>query len=231
MNQPENMVGIADLYLNCKRLEYGMDEWEELRSAVSNCTKCRLHEGRKHAVLGEGPLNAELMMIGEAPGAQEDMAGRPFVGAAGKLLNDMLGEAGLSRDRIYITNIVKCRPPNNREPLPDEEETCMPYLVRQIVLVRPRLAITMGKHSSAALLSMAGVRISGISEVRGHLHSINVGNVELTVLPTYHPAAAIYNPRLRAVIVRDLRIAAAFISGRGASILDFIGDEEHRLGH
>lgn len=211
-----------------------MDEWEELRSAVSNCTKCRLHEGRRHAVLGEGPLNAELMLIGgEAPGAQEDMTGRPFVGAAGKLLNDMLGEAGLSRDRIYITNIVKCRPPNNREPLPDEEEACLPYLIRQIVLIRPRLAITMGgKHSSAALLSMAGVRINGISEVRGgRLRSIKVGDVELTVLPTYHPAAAIYNPRLRAAIVGDLRIAASFMSRRRSSILDFIEDEEHRSGH
>ena len=205
-----------------------MSEWDKLRLEVINCTKCDLYKERRQPVLGEGPLTAEIMLIGEAPGAQEDLEGRPFVGAAGKLLNKMLGEAGLRRNDIYITNIVKCRPPGNREPLPHEEEACLPYLIRQIALVKPRLIITMGKHSTRSLLYISGVKINSISSVRGKPHNIRIGSDELMVIPTYHPAAAIYNPSLRQAIVNDLKQASNLIKGRTRSIMDFIEDKEHR---
>lgn len=205
-----------------------MSEWDKLRLEVANCIKCDLHKERRQAVLGEGPLSAEIMLIGEAPGAQEDLEGRPFVGAAGKLLNKMLEEAGLRRSDIYITNIVKCRPPGNREPTPDEEEACLPYLIRQIALVKPRLIITMGKHSTRALLHMSSVKINSISSIRGKPHNIRVGAIEAMVIPTYHPAAAIYNPSLRQTIVNDLRQASKLVKERTRSIMDFIEDKEHQ---
>ena len=188
---------------------------------VSNCRKCPLYLGRKKAVPGEGNPRAEVMLIGEAPGRTEDETGRPFVGAAGKLLNELLHELGIDRSSLYITNVVKCRPPNNRDPSEEEINACKPYLIRQIAAIRPRKIITLGKHSTRVILGFNGLSISELTKVRGKVFKVNIAGVNVDVYPTYHPAAALYNPSMRNLIKEDL--AKAFhVNKSGSSILDYL---------
>jgi len=175
---------------------------------------------RKHAVPGEGPLNARVMLIGEAPGRVEDEEGRPFVGAAGRLLNELLSMAGLSRGEVYITNLVKCRPPNNRDPMPDEVESCRQYLVSQILIIKPRILVTLGRHSTREILSMSGRKVDNVGSVRGRVHRVRISDLEVVVLPTYHPAAALYNPRLRRIIEEDFARLGDMIKRGG--IMDYL---------
>ncbi len=145
-------------------------------------------------VMGEGNVDAEVVFIGEAPGKNEDEQGRPFVGAAGKFLNEMLGEAGMTREDVYITNIVKYRPPNNRDPEPDEKEAFWPYLLRQLKVINPKLVVTLGRHSMEYFLPSQ--KISAI-------HGQPKRNGDLVVMPLFHPAAALYNGGLRQTLVDD----------------------------
>jgi uracil-DNA glycosylase len=156
-------------------------ELEELARTASTCTLCRLSAGRTQVVFASGNADAELMFIGEGPGFHEDKQGLPFVGAAGQLLNRLLEEIGLARDETYVCNVVKCRPPGNRDPLPDEIEACKPYLMDQIRLVDPRVIATLGNFATRFILG----RPTAISRVRGQRHAID-GRV---VIPTFHPAA------------------------------------------
>jgi uracil-DNA glycosylase len=156
-------------------------ELEELARTASTCTLCRLSAGRTQVVFASGNADAELMFIGEGPGFHEDKQGLPFVGAAGQLLNRLLEEIGLSRDETYVCNVVKCRPPGNRDPLPDEIEACKPYLMDQIRLVDPRVIATLGNFATRFILG----RPTAISRVRGQRHALD-GRV---VIPTFHPAA------------------------------------------
>jgi uracil-DNA glycosylase family 4 len=156
-------------------------ELEELARTASTCTLCRLSAGRTQVVFASGNPDAELMFIGEGPGFHEDKQGLPFVGAAGQLLNRLLEEIGLSRDETYVCNVVKCRPPGNRDPLPDEIEACKPYLMDQIRLVDPRVIATLGNFATRFILG----RPTAISRVRGQRHAVD-GRV---VIPTFHPAA------------------------------------------
>ncbi len=206
-------------------------EYQDLINEIARCSKCRLHKLRKNAVPGEGRLDAQLMLIGEAPGEKEDETGRPFVGQAGQLLNKIMSEVGIERSETYITNVVKCRPPNNRDPLDDEIENCMPYLVRQIEIVRPKVIVCLGRHSARAVLRAAGVResyVNYISKIRGKVFRGVIEGCELTIIPTYHPAAALYNPSLRKYITDDLRKAMMIVKNLQCaksrrSILDFFG--------
>ncbi|MEM0385022.1 MAG: type-4 uracil-DNA glycosylase [Nitrososphaeria archaeon] len=177
-----------------------------IANEVKICTKCQLHQTRKNAVPGEGDPFAKIMFVGEAPGFYEDVQGRPFVGAAGKLLTELI-ENVLCRPRpsVFITNIVKCRPPENRDPLPNEIETCSPYLDRQIMLIKPKVLVTLGRHSSSYILGQAGIKIKGITDVRGKIFSLFMFDTLLNVMPTLHPAAALYNPQLRVQIEEDFR--------------------------
>jgi DNA polymerase len=152
-----------------------------VRSEALGCTKCRLAGGRTQVVFGVGDSNADLMFIGEAPGFHEDKQGEPFVGAAGQLLTTLLGGIGLSRDAVYIANVLKCRPPGNRDPMPDEIESCKPWLKEQIDLIDPRVIATLGNFSTQLLLG----RKVGISRVRGQRFEWR-GRV---LIPTFHPAA------------------------------------------
>ena len=154
---------------------------EEASREASTCTKCRLAGGRTQVVYGVGNPNADLMFIGEGPGFHEDKQGEPFVGAAGQLLTRLLGEIGLSREEVRITNVVLCRPPGNRDPLPDEVEACSPWLEEQIALVDPRLIVTLGNFATKSILKTT----TGISRLRGERHRFK-GRV---VIPTFHPAA------------------------------------------
>jgi uracil-DNA glycosylase len=160
---------------------------------------CALCAGRTNAVPGEGDPDAKLVFIGEGPGATEDALGRPFVGQAGKLLDDIIQAIGLRREDVYITNIVKCRPPQNRKPLPDEMAACMPYLHRQLALIRPKVIVALGGTAAEALLNTR----KSLGELRGKVHSY--GGIPLVV--TYHPAALLRNPNWKKPTWDDVRIA------------------------
>jgi uracil-DNA glycosylase len=155
----------------------------EAAAAASACTKCRLAERRTHVVYGVGSSDAELMFIGEGPGFHEDQQGEPFVGAAGQLLTRMLGEIGLRRDDVYIANVVKCRPPGNRDPLPDEIESCTPWLVEQVSLIQPSLIVTLGNFATKYVLNTT----TGITRLRGQVFPWHGRRV----IPTFHPAAVL----------------------------------------
>jgi uracil-DNA glycosylase len=157
---------------------------EEAALEASSCTRCRLSQGRTQVVYGVGDPNADLMFIGEGPGFHEDKQGEPFVGPAGQLLNQVLGEIGLRREHVYINNVVMCRPPGNRDPLPDEIEACKPWLDERIELIDPSVVVTLGNWATRFVL---GPRVS-ISRVRGQRFPWN----RRTVIPTFHPAAILH---------------------------------------
>lgn len=167
---------------------------EDLYARVRGCTKCPLSRTRTCAVPGEGPLDAEIMLIGEAPGANEDQQGRPFVGAAGKFLEELLGAAGLKREDVYICNVLKCRPPANRDPMPGEIEACRDFLDEQIDIIDPLVIVTLGRYSMARFFPNQSIsRIHGRPrETAGRFY-----------VPMYHPAAALHQQSLRQVMLRD----------------------------
>ncbi|TMC00538.1 MAG: uracil-DNA glycosylase [Chloroflexi bacterium] len=172
-----------------------MSALQELVTRIASCPNCDLCKTRTRAVPGEGPENAEIMLVGEGPGYHEDQQGRPFVGAAGRLLEELLGSVGLKRTDVYITNVVKCRPPQNRDPLPVEIDACRTYLERQIELIRPLLIITLGRYSLAWFFPR-----DTISRVHGHIRERD----GIHFLHMYHPAAALHGG-LRAVIEQEFR--------------------------
>lgn len=174
------------------------DKLSECRKLAKECTKCVLHKTRKNVVFGEGSPDAKLLFIGEAPGAEEDSTGRPFVGQAGKLLTKMIKFLGLERENVYIANIIKCRPPNNRDPLPDEVQNCRNWLDRQIEIINPKLICALGRHSAYFLIGGG----HSFSEIRGKL--FNYKNAK--VLPTFHPAALLYHPAWKVYAVKDFEL-------------------------
>lgn len=159
---------------------------EQLNQMIKNCTKCVLHKGRNNFVFGSGNPNADVMVIGEGPGAEEDKQGLPFVGRAGQLLTDILKAIKFSREEVYIGNIVKCRPPDNRTPLPDEMETCIPYLHKQIELIKPKLILCLGLTAAKGLLK----KKESLTALRGQVFDYN----GIKVMVTFHPAALLRNP-------------------------------------
>jgi DNA polymerase len=173
-----------------------MPNLPELYQEISACTLCRLHESRTNTVPGEGPPDAEIMFIGEGPGFHEDQQGRPFVGRSGDLLEKFLAMIGLTRDQVYIANVVKCRPPNNRDPLPSEIETCRPYLDRQIELIDPRVIVTLGRYSMERYFPGAK-----ISKVHGRARREGTR----VYLPLYHPAYVLRNARALPAAEADFR--------------------------
>ncbi len=166
----------------------------EIERQVQVCKRCDLHYSRKHGVAGEGPVNAAIMFIGEGPGFHENEQGRPFVGAAGKFLDELLAQIGLKRSEVFIGNVVKCRPPGNRDPKPEELEACDIYLERQIQAINPKVIVTLGRYSMAKFLPHAK-----ISAVHGRAMRVK----DRLVVPMYHPAAALHQPSLRPVVERD----------------------------
>jgi DNA polymerase len=176
-----------------------LTELEAFARQVAGCTRCRLSEGRTQVVFGVGSPNADLMFVGEGPGFHEDKQGIPFVGQAGKLLDKLLGGIGLDRNDVYIANIVKCRPPGNRDPVPDEKEACEPYLFRQIELIQPKVIASLGNHATKQL---SGKDI-GITRVHGKEQQIQLGSRSVLLYPLYHPAAALYTPAMLGVLEED----------------------------
>jgi DNA polymerase len=167
----------------------------------SDCRDCRLSEGRTMVVVGDGNPDADLMFVGEAPGFHEDKQGIPFVGQAGALLDELLALIGLARSDCYVANVIKCRPPGNRDPQPDEIEACEGKLYRQIATVQPRVIATLGNFSTRLLSG----RQHGVSRVHGQARRTTIGDRQVVLYPLYHPAAALYNPRLRPELEGDVR--------------------------
>ncbi|RLI09598.1 uracil-DNA glycosylase [Candidatus Bathyarchaeota archaeon] len=184
-----------------------------LVAEIASCTRCPLHASRKNPVPGEGDLDAELMLVGEAPGRWEDEKGRPFVGAAGKLLNELLALAGFKREEVYIANVLKCRPPGNRDPKPEEVEACTPFLDRQIRIVAPRVIACLGRHSTRYLFSKAGLVFRRMGEARGRIYRARLLGMEVLLIPTFHPASALYNPSYRALLEADFELIGRVVKG------------------
>jgi DNA polymerase len=168
---------------------------------VAGCTKCRLAQARTQVVFGVGNPNADLMFVGEAPGFHEDKQGEPFVGQAGKLLDTLLGGIGLSRSDVYIANVLKCRPPGNRDPAPDEIEACEGHLFRQIELIEPKVIATLGNFATKLLSG----KQAGITRVHGQEQPTTLGGSRVVLYPLYHPAAALYTPAMLRVLEEDFR--------------------------
>ncbi len=200
------------------------EEYQQLLNEIISCRKCPLYRTRKNPVPGEGNLNAEIMFVGEAPGRKEDEAGRPFVGMAGKLLTQLLKSIGLKREDVYITNIVKCRPPGNRDPKPEEIRACLPYLLAQIRLISPKIIVTLGRHSGRTLFNLAGLSWKPMNIIHGNLYTGKINSREVSLFPTYHPAAALYNPQLRNVLEEDFHKLSTLIHRveKRKTLLDFM---------
>ena len=192
---------------------------EEVREKLGECRRCELCETRTTIVFGVGNPSAEVMFIGEAPGKQEDLGAEPFIGAAGKLLNSLLEIAGLKREEIYIANVLKCRPPNNRDPLPSEIEICSPYLRDQVRAINPLILVTLGRFASQFILKTD----VGISHLRGRVHLTG----RFSVLPIYHPAAALYDPSKGPVMESDFELLGALVAKRRQ---EFDGSQKNSTG-
>jgi uracil-DNA glycosylase family 4 len=193
-------VGVVESSARQVELARATEEW-------SDCRDCRLCEGRTTVVVGDGNPDADLMFVGEAPGFHEDKKGIPFVGQAGGLLDEMLALIGLARSDCYIANVIKCRPPGNRDPQPDEIEACEGKLYRQIAIVQPRVIATLGNFSTRLLSG----RQHGVSRVHGQARRTTLGDRQVVLYPLYHPAAALYNPRLRPELEADVRRIPALL--------------------
>jgi uracil-DNA glycosylase len=177
------------------------EQLQELNRKIAECSDCVLRSGCKNVVPGEGSAEAEILFIGEGPGKKEDELGRPFVGAAGKFLDEMLGIIGAKREEVYIANVVKCRPPDNRDPFPDEAAACWPWLVEQIKIIDPKLIVTLGRHSMERFLP--GYKISALHGKAMRRDMPEIGKRIFYAL--YHPAAALYNGSMREVLIGDFR--------------------------
>jgi DNA polymerase len=179
----------------------------QLSRAIHDCTRCKLHQGRKRAVSGEGPAPADLMLIGEGPGFNEDKQARPFVGAAGQFLEELLAGCGYKRSEVFIANVVKCRPPGNRDPEADELAACRSFLERQIELVNPKVIVTLGRFSTSYYFPGAS-----ISQIHGQPQRVG----QRLIVPMFHPAAALHQPRWKPLIIEDFQRLPAFVAEAAA---------------
>ena len=171
---------------------------DNIRQQLRKCTRCRLHEGRNNVVFGEGDPHAALVFVGEGPGKEEDLQGKPFVGRAGELLTRIIEAIDLTREKVYIANIVKCRPPNNRDPKPDEIQTCFPFLIRQLETIKPRIICALGTFAAQTLLGTE----ERISALRGRFHEYQGAKI----MPTYHPAFLLRNPQFKKDVWEDMKM-------------------------
>jgi DNA polymerase len=184
---------------------------EEYAAATAGCTRCRLAQGRTQVVFGSGSPQADLMFVGEAPGFHEDKQGVPFVGQAGKLLDRLLAGIELTRDEVFVANVLKCRPPGNRDPQQDEIEACEPHLFRQIELIEPKVIATLGNFATKLLSG----RPLGITRVHGQEQALTIAGRSVLLFPLYHPAAALYTPAMLKVLEADFARLPELM-GRGA---------------
>jgi uracil-DNA glycosylase family 4 len=188
--------------------EVGMSKESEMRTIgkqILACKQCGLHKTRNKPVVGEGSLDAKIMFIGEAPGFNEDMQGQPFVGKAGEMLDELLASAGLERAEIYIANIMKCRPPKNRNPQPEEIKACTPYLDRQIAIIKPETICPMGNFAATYIMEKFGHEPGSIGRIHGRTFKVRNLLLNSRIIPLYHPASAVYNPNMKFLLLADFK--------------------------
>jgi len=194
---------------NLKKIE---QELKKIKDEVVNCRKCSLYKTRTYPVIGEGNHQAKIMFVGEAPGVQEDKTGRPFCGAAGKILDELLASVGIEREDVYITNILKDRPPGNRDPQKEEIEACVLYLERQIEVIKPEIICPLGRYSMEFLMERFGLKdeIEPISKIHGKVFEAKTLFQKLKIISFYHPAVATYNPNMKEILKKDFKILEKF---------------------
>jgi len=183
------------------------EKLREIRDEVVACTKCPLYATRTLPVVGVGSHDANIMFVGEAPGANEDATGVPFCGRAGKVLDEVLDSAGIKRDEVYICNVLKCRPPGNRDPLPSEKVACVDYLKRQIEIIQPKIICAMGNHAAGFIFEHFGIgdKLKGISQLHGQTFESSYFSYPVKIVALYHPAVATYNPNMKNVLKEDIK--------------------------
>jgi uracil-DNA glycosylase family 4 len=191
----QNDLGIHTFLSQGKRKEHL--SLNAIRQELGECTRCQLHEGRNHLVFGAGDPHAVLVFVGEGPGREEDLQGKPFVGRAGELLTRIIEAIDLTREEVYIANIVKCRPPHNRDPRPDEIQTCLPFLLKQLEAIRPQIICCLGTFAAQTLLGTE----ERISSLRGRFHAYQGAKL----MPTYHPAFLLRNPQFKKAVWEDMK--------------------------
>ena len=192
------------------------EKLKKIKNEVLNCKKCSLYkeriENRFYPVIGEGNHRAKIMFVGEAPGQQEARTGKPFCGAAGKILDELLESVEIKREEVYIANLLKCRPPKNRDPRPEEIKACFPYLERQIKIIKPKIICPLGRYSMKFLMEKFGLenQIEKISKIHGRLFKSKNLFQSITIIPFYHPAVATYNPNTKEILVKDFKLLEQF---------------------
>jgi uracil-DNA glycosylase family 4 len=193
-------------------MEEAKEDLKKIKNEVLDCCKCPLYiersENNFYPVIGEGSHQAEIIFVGEAPGLDEAKTGRPFCGVAGKILDELLESVGIKRGDVYITNILKDRPPENRDPQPEEIKACTPYLEKQIEVIKPKVICPLGRHSMKFLMEKFGLgkQLEGISKIHGKLFEINNFFQHIIIIPFYHPAVATYNPNMKMILKEDFKI-------------------------
>ena len=185
-----------------------MESLEDIKKEILQCKKCSLQETRTNVVAGEGNSKADIVFIGEAPGFNEDKTGHPFCGAAGKILDELLNSVGLKREEIFITNILKCRPPHNRNPNSEEIKACSPYLEKQIKIINPKIICTLGNYATSFIFEKYGIKskLQGISKIHGKIFEVKNLVQDIKIIPLYHPAVATYNPNMKSLLLDDFKI-------------------------
>ena len=182
------------------------EEMEKIAISVENCRKCDLYKTRNKPVAGEGSFNTKILFIGEAPGRNEDLQGKPFVGRSGKILDELLESIGMQRCDVFIANILKCRPPNNRNPLSSEIKACTQYLDNQIMLIQPKIIVPLGNFAASYILEKFGLKNDKISNIRGKVFETNTIFGNIKIIPMYHPAVATYNPNAINILKGDFKV-------------------------
>ena len=187
-------------------------ELKKIKNEIINCRKCPLYKTRNYPVVGYGNHQAKVMFVGEAPGAQEDKTGRPFCGAAGKILDELLESIGIKREEVYIANLLKCRPPNNRDPQKEEIEACVLYLEEQIEIIRPEVICPLGRFAMKFLMEKYNLKdqIQGISKIHGKVFEVKTLFQNIKIIPFYHPAVVTYNPDMKEILKKDFKILGKF---------------------
>ena len=183
-------------------------EMERLEKSIQACKRCELWRTRTNPVIGEGSLSAWILFVGEAPGYYEDVKGRPFVGKAGRVLDELLESVGLQRNEVYIANVLKCRPPGNRNPTTEEISACTPYLEAQLEIIEPKIIATLGNFSLTYIFDKFGLKQDRISKIHGTIFNVstNAGIKIKKIIPLYHPAVAVYNPKMTEVLHEDFKV-------------------------
>lgn len=203
-----------------------METLKDIEDEIRSCKRCELWMTKTNYVPGEGNPNARIIFVGEAPGREEDKQSRPFVGNAGKYLTEVMQKFGLRREDVYITNVLKCRPPNNRDPKLEEIEACKPYLIRQLDVIRPDMIVCLGRHSANVIFNLFGLKFSGISKVRGKVFEAERWGKKIKIVAIYHPAAVLYRPQLKEDFEKDFKRIVELLKEKpqvkGTTLLDFI---------